>query len=134
MNLRASSGSCTVHSWAAQLRRQLATLQLHTRGGCFSKWKQQIPHSISKSASKIPSCDFFLSFFFKSWLQWREKSWEGKKGWACQELAFSKRRERMAGLQQPGSQDLSVPQIISVCPCPLLRGDFTTHTGKAHFI
>lgn len=50
-------GSCTVHSWPPQLQRQLAALRLHTRGGCFSKWKQWIPHSISKLASKVPNCD-----------------------------------------------------------------------------
>lgn len=111
-------GSCTVHSWPPQLQSQLAALRLHTRGNCFSKWKQWIPHSISKLASKVPNCDLKKKKI-RAKAKRNVKGWKEKKCWACQELAFSRRRERKrVGLKQPRSQDLSVLQIISICPCP----------------
>lgn len=56
-------GSCTLHSWPPQLWRQLAAPRLHTRGGCFSKWKQWIPHSISEQGSPL-CCWLFALFCF----------------------------------------------------------------------
>lgn len=60
MNLRANSeeaAQCILgHPAPASAGSPAAAYQ----GGCFSKWKQWIPHSISKLASKIPNCDFFF--------------------------------------------------------------------------
>lgn len=92
-------GSCTVHSWPPQLQRQLAALRLHTRGGCFSKWKQWIPHSISKLASKVPNCDLKKKKI-RAKAERNVKRWKEKKRWACQELGlFQKKREKEGGIK-----------------------------------